>query len=788
MRHTLLVLALLSLAGICATSSAVAQQRSTSPEKKSTLVDHLDEFSRKLIDGVFPVHRKTEPQSPDPLTTVRQSDAVRIPYQSNSRRPGSEKSTSSKRPVSTRAPGGTATSTRSPRDQRSGSQPSDQSGAKPAGQQRASASGGGPDSSATSGTPLLHQRLKYLGESAFSDVPELESKAKDISATVPPVERSKPPAGNGPSQSLLTAAAIQRSAAPQRSVTAPLVGSRPAVAEPPTANRSVLAGSGASGLPTNQSAAGQPTPAPPRSSEATRSSESADSAPADNVLFTRQSPILGVETLGPRRITVGKESAYELTIRNSGQVAAEQVVVTIDLPVWAEVLGAEASKGETTSPISGRDARVSWEVGRVGAASKEKLVLRIVPRQSGPLDLAVKWACTPAGSQAMIEVQEPKLEMRIEGPREVLHGESEIYRLELVNSGSGDAEAVELSLAPVGTGDNLPARHKLGTLKAGEKKVIEVELTARQAGKLAIKVDARGDGVEAHLLEEIVVLQPALEIDIQSPDFQYVGADATYRIRVSNPGTAAAKNVAVTASVPAGARYVSGAAGGHVSPEETSVTWTLGILDVGAEETFELTCGLGREGLSRLEVISSAKGGLTASKEATIKVEAIADLELDVTDPSGPVPVGSEATYQVRVQNRGTKSAEEVEVVAYFSQGVEPVSVKGGRHQTAPGQVLFEKIASLAAGENVEFQIKAKAETPGNHICRVEVYCKPLDTRLVSEETTRFYGATQSSQQGPSGSVMRPATAGSADESSPAGDGGIRTADQRPTLAPRKSQ
>lgn len=790
MRRTLFVLALLSLAGTWGTSSAVAQQRPAYSGKKSTLVDQLDEFGRKLIDGVFPLPRKPAPQSPAPPTTPWQSDSFRIPYESNSPAPGGAKSTSSNRPVSTRAGGGTSTSTGSASEQHPRLPRSASSAYKPDRQQGTSESGGRQHSAASSVMPPLHERLKYLRESAFPDVEEKDSKKKDVPATQPKVTGSKPEAGSGPAKSLSTAADIQRSAASsKRAAKAPLVESRPAVAEPRIASRSVVAGSGESGLSPSQPAAKKPTPAPAPSSEAARPSESGDdSASDDNVLFTRQSPILAVETLGPRRITVGKESVYELTIRNSGQVAAEQVVVTIDLPTWAEVLGAEATRGETTSPISGQDVAFSWRVGRVGAASKEKLVLRIVPRQSGPLDLAVKWASTPVGSQAMIEVQEPKLQMRIEGPREVLHGESEVYRLELVNSGTGDAEAVEISLAPVGTGNNTPARHRLGTVKAGEKKVIEVELTARQAGSLAIKVDARGDGVEAHLIEEIVVLQPALQIDIQSPEFQYVGTEATYRIRVSNPGTAAAKNVAVTASIPAGARYVSGAAGAHVSPEETSVTWALGVLEVGEEETLELTCGLGREGLSRLEVVSSAKGGLTTSKQATVKVEAIADLELDVTDPSGPVPVGSEATYQVRVHNRGTKSAEEVEVVAYFSQGIEPISVRGGRHRTAPGQVLFDKISSLAAGQDVEFEIKAKAETAGNHICRVEVYCKPLDTRLVSEETTHFYGGTQPSRHEPSSSVGRSDTAGPADESAPSGGGRLRTADQRPRLAPRKAQ
>jgi uncharacterized repeat protein (TIGR01451 family) len=350
----------------------------------------------------------------------------------------------------------------------------------------------------------------------------------------------------------------------------------------------------------------------------------------------------------------------------------------------------------------------------------------------------------------MIEVQEPKLEMRLDGPGEALYGQSEVYRLELLNSGTGDAENVEITLLPIGTGENQPATHRLGTLLAGEKKAIEVELTARQAGTLTIQVDARGDaGLEAHLTKEVLVHRPALELALQAPEIQYVGAEATYQIRVSNPGTAAAEGIVVTAMIPQGAEYVTDVGGAQVAPDEDSVTWQLDRLGMGVERTLALTCRLTQAGLSSLEVVSTAKGDLTASGSATIKVQAMADLALELNDPAGPVPIGSEATYELRVENRGTKSAEEVEVVVYFSEGIEPTSVEGGRHQTAPGEVLFDKIASLAPGQDVKFRVNAKAATAGNHVCRVEVYCKPLGIRLLSEETTHFFASRRTSPTGP---------------------------------------
>lgn len=471
-------------------------------------------------------------------------------------------------------------------------------------------------------------------------------------------------------------------------------------------------------------------------------------APAGGgVLFTRQSPVLNVETLGPRRIAVGKESSYEVSIQNSGQVAADQVVVMIDLPEWADVLGAQASTGATSTAAGAGESprQFRWKVGRLEAKGREKLILRIVPRQSRPFDLAVKWDYTPATSQAMIEVQEAKLTMQLHGPREVLYGKPEVFRLEIANTGNGDAENVSLILAPMGPSETPPATHQFGTLAAGEKKAIEVELTARHTGTLMIKVDAKSDsGVEAHLAENILIRRPNLQVGVEAPSVQFVGTQLTYRIRVSNPGNAPAQHVQVTATLPLEAKYLSSIQGGQLSGDRRKVTWTADNINPGEETTFQLTVSPQTAGANRLDVLATAEGELMASGDASTRVEAMANLAMNVVDPDGPVRVGDEAIYEIQVQNRGTKGAENVEVIAYFSQGIEPVSVEGGRHRLGPGQVLFDPIPSIAAGQSLALKIHARADTPGNLVFRAEVYCKPLGTRLISEESTLFYAGVAS--------------------------------------------
>jgi len=241
------------------------------------------------------------------------------------------------------------------------------------------------------------------------------------------------------------------------------------------------------------------------------------------------------------------------------------------------------------------------------------------------------------------------------------------------------------------------------------------------------------------MTENILIRRPNLQVSVEAPPTQFVGTPLTYRIRISNPGSAPAENVQVTATLPPEAKYVSSVQGGQLGADRRKVTWTLPNLNTGAETALLLTATPQSSGANRLDVLATADGELMVSGNATTRVEAVANLAMDVVDPSGPVRVGDEAVYEIQVQNRGSKAAENVEVIAYFSNGIEPVSAEGARSRIGPGQVVFDPIPIVAAGQNLVLKVRARAETACNLIFRAELYCKPLSTRLVSEENTLLY-------------------------------------------------
>jgi uncharacterized repeat protein (TIGR01451 family) len=557
----------------------------------------------------------------------------------------------------------------------------------------------------------LHERMAGFRHSVFSDDEAGQAVEKKQ------VAESKP-------QQAVEAPATESEEAPAKAVEPVHVAQRPKLSvdvESPAASRSM---------------------SPPEHSEAIRESLTAAKAEdEDGTLIARKGPVLSVETLGPRRITVGKESTYELNMINSGDVAAEDLVVFVSLPEWTEVVGVDVSTGTAQDSVSSPSVgTLQWKLGRLDAKGRARLMLKLVPRQSKPFDLAVRWEYRPVSSQAMIEVQEPKLMLQLEGPREVLYGKKETYRLKLNNVGNGAAENVSLMLMPIGGGENVPATHKIGILAAGEEKVLDVELTARQAGHLTIQLDARADGgVHAELAEKVLVRRAELKIDVDGPKVQFVGSTTSYVIHVRNPGTAPAENIKVSIVLPAGAKYMTGLDGAEADSTGNRLDWTIKSIGPQVDQMYMLKCSLGTAGVSRVEINAAADDDLVATANTVTRVEAVADLTLDVVNPKGPVAVGDEAIYEIHVRNRGTKAAENVEVFGYFSRGIEPVSADGAASRTGPGQVIFQPIPLVGPGSEVLLKIRAKAEDAGNHVFRAEAHCKTLGTRLISEAANLFY-------------------------------------------------
>ena len=460
-------------------------------------------------------------------------------------------------------------------------------------------------------------------------------------------------------------------------------------------------------------------------------------AVAEGAILRSPGPAIVIEAVGPEAVQLGKPATYRISAVNGGSLAAQDVYVRLEAPSSAQILKHRPTSGNSEVINNGDDSvRIDWRIDELTARAHEQLEITLVPKTRGSMPLKLEWTMRPRQAVAQIVVQEPQLDLAVVGPRAVLYGETEVFSITISNPGNGPAENVVLEVA---TGSGPSESKRIGSIPAGGREVIKLELTAGQAGDMPIRASVRADGgLAKDFRHEVVVRRAKLEILAEGPGLKYAGAVATYSIRVRNNGDAPANEVQVGLQLPTDAKYLSGLTNHEAQGQQ--VAWRVGTLQPGDERVYKVRCELTLAGENRLDIVTTSADDLRTSVTIATRVEAIADLKLVVNDPQGPQAVGEEVEYEVMVLNRGTKSAQAVDVVAHFGEGVEPVVAEGFKHELKPGQVVFKSIPRIAPGQTMLLKIRAKASQGGDHRFRAVVKCSEPDTTLVAEETTRYFG------------------------------------------------
>jgi len=456
---------------------------------------------------------------------------------------------------------------------------------------------------------------------------------------------------------------------------------------------------------------------------------------AGKVVVASEIPGIRVITEGPSEILIRELTQYEVRVENRGAIDATGVIVRTALPPWAEVTGHNASTGEITPLDADSDGQVEWIIESLPAGVVERLFVRIKAVKPGSFDVATNWTSLPQTHSAKVTVREPKLAVEIEGPDEIIYGKSQKYRVRVMNPGDGLASNVVFTLAPEAED---AVEQPIGNIPAGKEASFEIELTARDQGELKIQGAASGDlDLTAMANKSVSVASAQIDATLTGPPLKYQDTDAVYQLLVSNTGTAVSESIAAEIRIPAGVEYLGGIESARL--EGDRLVWNVKSLSPGESLNYEFTCKMTQTGNHSLTFNCNGTAAGRANVGLETVVEAIADLKLAVFDPPAPASVGAEVTYEIVINNRGSKAAENVRCVAQFGHGIEPVRVDGHAGDVVTGQVLFNPIARIDAGGQVKLRVIAKADKPGDHRFRAEV--RSGETVLVAEEATVFVPA-----------------------------------------------
>ncbi len=418
------------------------------------------------------------------------------------------------------------------------------------------------------------------------------------------------------------------------------------------------------------------------------------------------------------------------------------VIVSMVVPAGVKSSLPVATAGEFDSEKDEKGVEtLLWHVTDLAPTQSRVFRVNLEATKAEHFAIDVEWTVLPQNGKIQVAVQQPQLNLSLEGPSQVLWGKPEVYRLRVRNPGNADVKDVQVKLAAESYGSN---QSKIGDVPAGGEKVVEVELTFQQSGmiKLSGAAESTAQALQSDAMIEVAVEQIDLAVEWNGPSEQFMGSVSDHAVVVTNRSRIAAEDVNCSATIPSGFKVVSMPPGASVNGSQ--VTWTAARLAPNTPQSFEFALQALDSGDTKLLSNVSSSGGGKASSELAVKVDSISDLKLTVTDPVAPAPVGQDVVYDLTIVNRGSKSANAVQVLAQFSNGIEPIRAEGSVGKILPGQVVFETIPIIAPGEQITLRVVAQASEPGMHRFRAELQCEEGDTQLVEEESTRYLATTKS--------------------------------------------
>jgi len=459
--------------------------------------------------------------------------------------------------------------------------------------------------------------------------------------------------------------------------------------------------------------------------------------PGDRALEGEQSPAIVLEKTAPDEIQVDKKATFQLRVRNVGNTAAHNVVVVDSVPRGTDYVDA------VPECTAGPDGMLIWNLKTIQAGEEVILAVNVLPKVAGEIG-SVAQVTFQAQAAVRTICTKPQLSLALTIPEQVLIGEPATLDITVTNNGSGAATNVVIEEdVPDGfthaAGRQL--EHEVGTLLPQESRRLSLVLEAAKPGVYENRLTVRGDG---NLLEEdvrkIEVATPKLEVTMQGPVLRYLDRQATYVVRMANPGTAAARNVELVTFLPKGMKYVTSDNHGQYDSQTHAVYWSLEELPAAKQGDVHLTVLPVEPGNHKLKADGHADLGLQNTCEHEVVVESLAELLFTVADVADPIEVGSETSYEVRVHNRGSKADSDIRVIAELPAGMVPVSGDGPVPATVQGsRVIFNPLARLAPDEEAIFKIHATGEATGDHVIRVQLQSAEVRVPVTKEEITRVY-------------------------------------------------
>jgi len=421
-------------------------------------------------------------------------------------------------------------------------------------------------------------------------------------------------------------------------------------------------------------------------------------------------------------VKTGDIITYSITVRNGGAAPVAAITVTDAIPAGLAYVAGSASDG---GALSG--GTLTWAIASLAAGAEKTVTFQVTVQppaqgQTGARTFTNVAHAGGAQSNAVIHTALPKLDephvsaikSASPGPGDVQPGSEITYTIALANDGNCDLTGVTMTdLIPEGTtlvagsisnGGAAAAGTITWTADLAEDEIKEfsfrvtVNALAEDAQSRQIRNTAHVKGPNeldtnevVHTVKPVIAPPPPDDLELTKTNNKgengnvIPGDTITYALTVTNKGTAAARDIAVSDAIPSGVTYVEGSASDGGTLKDGVLTWTIVELAAGAPKavSFKVTvnalpAGTAMAVIENKGYVNNVLGGSTKNTvtRQPVKVSAVKR-----TGPlSSFVAAGSAFTYYIDVTNHsdltvaGVMLTDSVPAGVTLAQG----SIEGG--------------------------------------------------------------------------------------------------------------
>ena len=460
----------------------------------------------------------------------------------------------------------------------------------------------------------------------------------------------------------------------------------------------------------------------------------------------------------PDQVYAGSDLNYQLRVTNNSEMSLHEVTI------FETLQGATSASGEkpTDPPLAGY-ANVTdlsngsepqpsvYYLGMLEPGQTRDIQVRASAVESGEVRSCV-WADFNAAKCATIPVVKPELEfvhMFVDAEGNEV---TEAYRCDPVfsaylvtNLGTGETQPVTVEEELPDGITSTAARNGMLSMQTpglANAEVFTSELVPLDLEEASGTIYARavastkGAGSVADS-SQLTILEPALDLRVDAPSETYVGRDVDISVTVSNPSDDPVRDVAVAMDLPADADRVSVSAGdiGYADG-----AFDVGTLEGGQSRTFDVTFTPTSVGSFEAEAVATGYCVPRVAKQISTEFTGVPALQLEVVDTTDPVEIGGETIYEVRILNEGTAKDMNIRMQGELPENFSFVSAAGDVDVTASGRDLeFSSIDEIGPGEEIRFNITAKADGESRGNLELNVRTDNLKTPLLEREPTSAY-------------------------------------------------